>query len=1099
MGRLLKLLLLWTICWIVTLPNTVIYASSVDDRLIKGNVTDESGEPIIGASVLEVGTNNGTITDIDGNFFLTLQGTENTLEISYMGYKAQKITVKVGEILRIILREDSEMLDEVVVVGYQTIRKTDLVGAVASIKADELNVTTPTVGQALVGKVAGVQISQVSGAPYNSTKIRIRGVASINASSDPLYVIDGYPSNEDLMLNPEDIESIEVLKDAASAAIYGSRAAGGVILITTKRGKEGKPKVNYNFQYSINQLAKKVKLLNSAQWADLFVDGHNNAYKDLLVNAGKDWDDSYYSDTNDVRTERLGSYNSAAMIPDFLYDFDTQTVITPEYDTDWQDELYRNAPAQRHHVSINGGTDMIRYEVSVAYQDQDGIIISTSQKRLNLRANVDMKVNERLKVGVNFSNTSNWNREVQEGRFNQGPILGALIYAPIFRCYDDDGNLIKGEMASYNSEYGLQQVENPVALATETIIRRDGTRNTYNLTGQFELLKDLFINANLGMYTYDEKYKFYRPTSLSTGSYQPYSDQAKAAAYSIAQTTQKRDFLGEFTANYNKTWQHVHNFNGVAGYSIQKDTEDILGVEATGYEDDHITEVTGHGADASDIELYNTSKSSWTMLSYFTRLNYNYDNRYYLTVSFRGDASSRFGPDNRWGYFPSVSVAWTMSNEDFYKNAFGDNSSLKWRASWGMSGNNDIGDYEYTAEMNSVSGVVFGTGTISDAIYPDGVKDSSIGWEKTSQYNIGFDLSLFTNRLAISANYYLSYTKDLLFEQTISAISGTTSFMTNLPNSKIRNTGCDIQIDGRVISTKDFNLNIGGNISVNRNKVLELDEGSTIITNGAERSYMTHITTEGQPIGMFYGYKVAGIVTEEDMEGIAADDAVYEANGNSFPEGYVLQGPARSLSSDTALQPGDLYFEDVNGDGVVDEDDKTIIGNPHPKFTYGLNINGNYKNIDFTASFNGSYGNQVLDGQDYYLFNMEGSGNQYVEADERYRSADDPGNGWVYRASRGSTQSNSTRLSTFYLQDGSFFRCTNITLGYTFEHIHQIFKGMISSARFYVAADNLFTITKYKGYNPEVDYNDGDNLTPGVDYGKYPLARTYSLGIQVSF
>lgn len=1073
-------------------------ARSLADDWIQGLVVDQNGEAIIGASIFEKGTQNGTVTDVDGKFRLNVQNYGNTLEISYIGYTTQRIKPKKGDNLRIVLTEDTKTIDEVVVVGYQTMRKTDVVGAVSSVKSKELNVTTPTVGQSLVGKVSGVQISQVSGAPYGNTKIRVRGVASINASSDPLYVIDGYPSNDDLMLNPEDIESIEVLKDAASAAIYGSRAAGGVVLITTKRGKEGKVKVNYNFQLSVNQLAKKIDLLNSAQFADLVVEGRNNAYKNILVNSGKTWDDSYIHHTNAERAQMIGSANSAAMIPEFLYDFDKGEVITPQYDTDWQDELYQNALSQRHHVSVNGGTDKIRYEVSMGYQNQEGIILSTGQKRLNLRANLDAEISSKFRIGATISNTSNWNREVQEGRFNQGPILGALIYAPIFRCYDDNGELIKGEMTSYASDYGFQQIENPVALATETKIRRNGVRNTYNMTATYEPVKNLFLKANLGMYTYSEKYEFYRPTSLSDGANQPYSDQAKAAANAIANTTLQSDYLAEFTANYNKTWNDAHNFSGVVGYSVQKDMIDVLGVKATGYEDDHITEVTGHGADPSDIQLNNTYKSNWTMLSYFTRLNYNFKNKYYLTASFRGDASSLFGPENRWGYFPSVSAAWTLSNEDFWKDHLGDSSSFKLRASWGMSGNNNIGNYEYATIMSSPSGAVFGSGSIVSAMYPGGVKDNAIGWETTSQYNVGFDLSLFNNRLSVSGNYYLSYTKDLLFEQPISAISGATSILTNLPDSKIRNTGFDLQVDARVLTGKDYGLNVSGNISLNRNKVLALG-GNTIITNGAERSYMTHITEEGQPIGMFYGFKVAGMVTEADMAGIAADDAVYKANGNSFPEGYKLQGPPRSLSQSVALQPGDLYFEDVNGDGVVNDDDKRVIGNPHPKFTYGFNISGNYRDLDVSASFNGSYGNQVLDGQDYYLFNMEGSGNQYSVVDDRYRSPENPGNGWVYKASRGGTQSNSTRLSTFYLQDGSFFRCTNITVGYSFPKIKQWSNGVISNLRLYVATDNPFTITKYKGYNPEVDYNDGSNLTPGVDYGKYPLMRAYNMGLQLTF
>lgn len=1090
-----KIHLLFVMLSLLCTFNVPMWAADLSDHIVKGIVIDESGLAVIGASISEKGTKNGAITDMDGKFTLRIEDYGHTLEVSYIGYATQSVQAEPGKDLRIVLEEDAETLDEVVIVGYQVMRKTDVVGAVSSVKANELNVTTPTVGQSLVGKVSGVQISQVTGAPYGNTKIRVRGVASINASSDPLYVIDGYPSNDDLMLNPEDIESIEVLKDAASAAIYGSRAAGGVVLITTKRGKEGKVKVNYNFQLSVNQLAKKIDLLNSAQFADLVVEGRNNAYRNLLGDA---WNDAYIHDTNDIRAQRIGSANSAAMIPEFLYDFAKGEVITPQYDTDWQDELYQNALSQRHHVSVNGGTDKVRYEVSMAYQNQDGIILSTGQKRLNLRANLDAEISSKFKIGATISNTSNWNREVQEGRFNQGPILGALIYAPIFRCYDDNGQLLKGEMTSYASDYGFQQIENPVALATETKIRRRGVRNTYNMTATYEPVENLFLKANLGMYTYTEKYEFYRPTSLSDGANLPYSDQAKAAANAIANTTLQSDYLAEFTANYNKTWNDVHNFSGVAGYSVQKNMIDVLGVRTTGYEDDHITEVTGHGADPSDVQLNNTYKSNWTMLSYFSRLNYNFKNKYYITASFRGDASSLFGPENRWGYFPSVSAAWTLSNEDFWQDNLGDASSFKLRASWGMSGNNNIGNYEYAAIMNSPAGAVFGNGTIVSAMYPGGVKDNAIGWESTSQYNVGFDLSLFSNRLSISGNYYLSYTKDLLFEQPISAISGANSMLTNLPDSEIRNTGFDVQVDARLITGNDYGLNLSGNISLNRNKVLNLG-GNTIITNGAERSYMTHITEEGQPIGMFYGFKVAGMVTEADMVGLAADDAVYKANGNKFPEGYELQGPPRSLSQSVPLQPGDLYFEDVNGDGVVDDDDKGVIGNPHPKFTYGFNLNGYYRDWDLSASFNGSYGNKVLDGQDYYLFNMEGSGNQYAVVDERYRTPENPGNGWVYKASRGGTQSNSTRLSTFYLQDGSFFRCTNITVGYSFSKIGQWSNGVISNLRLYFAADNPFTITKYKGYNPEVDYNNGSNLTPGVDYGKYPLMRAYNMGIQLTF
>ena len=918
---------------------TVVASDKAVPGMISGTVRDTNGEPIIGASIKEKGMKNATVSDIDGNFSINLSKPDAELEISYIGFTSQ--TVKASDGVVVTMKDDTHSLNELVVVGYQTMRKTDLVGAVSSIKASELNTTTPTIGQSLVGKVSGVQISQVSGAPYQSTKIRVRGTASINASSDPLYVIDGYPSSGDLLLDPEDIASIEVLKDAASAAIYGSRAAGGVVLITTKRGKEGKTHVSYDFQIGVNQLAKKVDLLNAQQFANLVVDGRNNYYRRLLQSKGKTWSDAYYSDDNAQRADRLGGSNSAVNIPDFLYDFATQTVKPQQYDTDWQDELYKNAIAQRHHVSVNGGNDNMRYELSSSFQDQDGIVRYTGQRRFNLRGNMDINVSKRVKVGANFSHTSNWNREIEEGRFDHGAILGALIYAPFFRCYDDDGNLIKGEMTSYSSQYGFQQIENPVAMVKETKIRRNGDRNTYNLTASYEPIDNLFLKANLGMFSYNEKYEYYRPTSLSTGAYLPGTPQANAAAYALATNAHTNDWLGEFTANYSKSWLDKHNFSGVAGYSLQKNTYDQLGVKATGYEDDHIKEVTGHGADPNNLQLYNTSKSNWTMVSYFTRLNYNFANKYYITASFRGDASSLFGPKNRWGYFPSVSLAWTASNEDFYRRMFGDSSSLKLRASWGKSGNNNIGNYNYQAVMSSPEGAVFGGGTVASGMEPGGVKDNTIGWESTSQYNFGFDLSMLSGRLSLSANYYLSYTRDLLFEQPMSAISGVNSILTNLPNSKIRNTGFDIQLDGRVLAHKDYNLSISGNISLNRNKVLNLDGGNVLLVNGAERSYKTHITEVGQPVGMFYGFRVAGMVKESDMANIAEDNKHYNATTHKFDDGYKIKGPARSLSQSLALEPGDIYFEDVNGDGVVDDNDKTIIGNPHPKFTYGFNISGN--------------------------------------------------------------------------------------------------------------------------------------------------------------
>lgn len=1080
--------------------STVLWAQDLNSlQKYTGIVKDERGETLIGASISVKDSPGGTITDIDGRF--SIEAPLNaTLLISYVGYVPQEIKLGEKTDLVIVVREDQQFLDEVVVVGYQTIRKSHLTGAVSSIKAGELNRTTPSVGQSLVGKVAGVQISQVSGAPYNSTKIRVRGTVSVNAKSDPLYVIDGYPSNADILLSPEDIESIEILKDAASAAIYGSRASGGVVMITTKRGKESKTKVDFSYQHTVGQLGKKVKMLNAQEFTELFVDAHNNSYRDLLINAGKPWDDSYKSDINAQRTQKIGSNNSTANIPDWMYDFATQTIKKPQYDTDWQDELYQNAHGDRAHLNITGGNSFVRYNVSGTYQNMDGIIQSTKQDRLNLRSNIDIDVSKRFKMGVNFALTANNNREVQEGRFHQGPVLAALVYLPIFKAYNEDGSLSKYEMSSYANEFAFQNdIDNPVAMATETIIRRSGQRSMYNVTGTYELLTDLYAKANLGMYTYNEKYEFYRPTSLTSGVNPPYSVQAQAAANSVAQAKKENDLLGEFTLNYMKSLGD-HTIQGVLGASVQENKLDVLEVKGTGYQDDHITEITGHGASASDVTLTNnTLKSNWTMASYFGQLHYNLRDRYFLSASFRGDGSSLFGSLNRWGYFPSVSGGWTVSGEDFYQKALGTSSSLKLRTSWGLSGNNSIGNYNHTQVMSSPVGVPNGSNSILTSMYPEAFKDRKLGWESTSQFNAGFDLGLFDGRFSLIFNYYNSLTYNLLFNQSISAISGSTSYLTNLPDSKIRNRGIDIQADGWLVNTKDFSVKMGGNIGINRNEVLDLGGAGTILTNGAERSYMTHITREGDPIGMFYGFRVAGMVRESDMANLAEDDKHYDPSTRKFTDGYKIKGPPRSVAQTAKLMPGDFYFHDTNGDGVVTDDDKEIIGSPHPDFIYAFNIAANYKALDLSLSFNGSQGNKVLDGQDYYIYNMEGSGNNYEDVSRRYRDEQHPGEGKVYRASRGGTQSNSTRLSSFYLQDGSFLRCTNITLGYTPEGISKMTHGAVSSLRLYLAVDNAFTLTGYKGYNPEVDYNNGNNLTPGVDYGKYPLVRAFQAGIQLSF
>ena len=1039
--------------------------------IINGIVTDEKQQPIPGVSVYDKKTKKTVVTDANGKYSISLEaGT--ALVFTFIGYNSEEVLVTSGRTLNITLKESNITLNEVVAIGYQKIRKSDVTGAISSVKASELNLTSPTVGQALVGKVAGVQVSQTSGAPYAGTKIRVRGIGSINASSDPLYVIDGYPAGNNISINPEDIETIDILKDAASAAIYGSRASGGVVLITTKRGQDGKGRFEYDVQGGVSQLAKKVKLLDANQFIQLLIDGRNNAYKDLWVNGGKTWNDTMFGDVNATRISNVGN-GASVSIPTDLYNFSTQQAIPSKYNTDWQDELYRNAAFQRHNLSFSGGNKDVKYFMSGGYQDNGGIVTNTNQKVINFRSNIDGNVNERLHVGANISYTQNNNREVQEGRYNLSPMMSALLYLPYLPARDANGTPIQFGMASLSSVYGVQNPENPLATVEQLNITRKGNRSTYNANAVYKIIDGLTFKANLGQQTYSEKYDYYLPTSLSNGNNPPYSTASLAAATAIAQNLNQIDQLAEFTLNYNKTFGK-HKIDVLGGYSAQKTTSDLIRVSAKGFQNDNIDEITNKGADASFFNLDNAGKSANTLLSYFGRFNYNYEGKYFLTGSFRRDGSSRFGPLNRYGNFPSVAAGWNLSDEEFYHKFIGEQLTVKLRASWGLSGNNNIPNYRTQQEMNSPGGVVFGN-TISTAIWPSSIQDAKLGWESTSQYNFGTDIGLFKNRVSVIANYYLSYSYNLLFNKPISAISGTSSILTNLADSKIQNKGFDIQVDGRVIQKKNFTLGLSGNIAVNRNKVLNMGGASTILTNGAERSYLTHITEEGQPVGMFYGFKVLGRLTADNIGKVAP-----------------------SASSTNPAKIGDLYFQDTDGNGIVNDADKTVIGTPYAKFTYGFGLNSSYKMIDFRASFNGSQGNQVLDGQDYYLYNFEGSGNQYAEVANRYRNEANPGSGLNYRSSRAGTQSNSTRLSSFYIQDGSYFRCTNITLGYSLpKSIANTLK--ISNIRIYASADNAFTITHYKGYNPEVDYSGGSNLTPGVDYGNYPLARTYNIGVKLTF
>ena len=624
-------------------------AQPVRGGVVTGTVKTISGEPVIGASVIVLETNRGNVTGLEGDF--SVEATPGqTLSVSFLGYNTQQIKVGSQTSFDITLTEDSKQISEVLVVGYTPMRKSDFTGSIASVKASELSATTPTVGQSLVGKVAGVEVHQTSGAPGDGVTIRVRGVNSLSASSAPLYVIDGYPASEDVFINPNDIESIDILKDAASAAIYGSRGASGVVLITTKRGKDGEAaKVSYDFSYGIQQLDHKVDLLNSTQFRDLLIDARNNSYRLRATAAGVSW--SPYDD-NTIRAAKGFSLAEVGIHPMF-YDFTTRTPVTPQYDTDWQDELFSNAGIMRHNVSVIGGTKAIKYMASVGYMDQDGIIAPSNHNRINARINLDAQITKRLTASISYSMYDAKNTVVQaEGRMiNDGVIQSALMYLPNLPAYEENGDYARSAMIRMKTDWGMNFPENPLAIANELDINEKMSRHNLNLNLVYEFLPDLKLSARLGQQWYNYRYFYYRPMSIGRDAAPAYSEELRSSNIARTTSTYDVDRLGEFTLSYKKKIGR-HHIDALAGYTLQKKTYDRLGVEATGFADDRIHEVTGHGSNASDISLYSTRKAAWAMMSFLTRVNYSFDDRYTLTGSFRADGSSRFGIDSRWGYFP---------------------------------------------------------------------------------------------------------------------------------------------------------------------------------------------------------------------------------------------------------------------------------------------------------------------------------------------------------------------------------------------------------------------------------------------------------------
>ena len=1126
----------------------VSFSLAAQNDVVRGSVVSANGETIIGAGVVVKGApTRGVVTDAGGQYSIPAAKGE-TLVFSCLGYVSKEVLLTGSTRVDVVLEEDTSLIDETIVVGYAPMRKSDFTGSIASVKSSELQSSTATLGQALVGRVAGVEIRQSEGAPGAGVNIRVRGVNSLTASTAPLYVVDGYPVADDDLINPNDIESIEILKDAASAAIYGSRGASGVVLITTKRGNENKASVTYDFSYGIQELSHKIDLLNAREFAELYVDARNNSYWAYCQKGGVPYDPTDDNATRIAKLAAVGINQSTTIIVSpFFWDFSKNDYASTAfmYDTDWQDEYFSRAGMARHNVSINGGSKNLKYMASLGYLDQDGIISPSGHKQINARINLDAQVTKKLSVSVNYAMTDAKTREVKTyGRSNSGgengegydgATQGTIVAIPNFPAYNtienlatqpwaidaNTGVLTADVWASYNTpgtlarswmnffanKYDFNSSESPLVVANDIKINRVRVRNNLSMAATYELIKDLKIKLQIGRMWNNEEYSKFRPNSVGAGKNYAYAAALETSNhYAISSTSKDEDSLGELTVNYKKAFAGKHRIDALAGYTMQDHTVNRIGIQALQFSDNRIEDISAT-IDPNAVREYDVTRYEYTLISYLGRLNYSYSDRYTVTGSFRADGSSRFGASSKWGYFPSISAGWTITNEPFLKNAVDGIVSARLRASWGMSGNNNIGNYASIATIDT------GTTGMGNAIVPTSYEssfvDAGLSWETTKQTNLGIDLGFLNGRVNLIANFYNSISTDVLYSLGIPSISGSTSTTTNLGDSKIRNRGFDIQLDARILQGP-VSWTVGTNFSLNRNKVLFLSEGVDEITNNTMRSSPTHITKVGYPIGSFQGFKTLGIMSQADYENVLKDREVYVNNGNKFPEDYKLQGYPVPDYSLEYLSPGNVIYDDYNKDNRITDADRQIIGDAYPDFTGGFNTSLSWNGFDLALGFTYSMGALVVNFNDYYAYNMEGSGNQYGIVRERYVDESRPGNGYVPRAFRHGNKNTGMKVCDRYFDHADYLRLSTASFGYNLpKTLCQ--KINVQGIRVYLNGDNLFTLTNYRGFNPEVDqYNSQGNRTkterktngnmmPGFDWGSYPIARVYTLGFRFTF
>ena len=1005
---------------------------------ITGKVTDvRSGEPVIGATLVPTtGGELGTVTDFDGNFKLvTKVELPLTLKVQFIGYRAQEVDVyDASEPIDIELTDDNNKINEVVVIGYGEQKRQELTSSISSVGADVLKQQNTSVESALQGAVAGLNVTSASGQPGAASIVRIRGGNSITGGNEPLYVIDGLivyndpaststgASGNDAtldplsFLNPADIESIEVLKDVSATAIYGTRGANGVIIVTTKKGSHGRNNISYSNSFSWSTISKKLDFLDAWQWVDI-------------------WNELY-------ENGELG------------YSLDQPTTSY-----DWQDAALRTGFAQEHQVSAVGGDEISRYSISGSVKDQDGIVKGTSLRRYAGRLKYERNIFESLLVGANVNGAYNKIGGVS-GRgsmFAPNSWVAAISHTPYTSIYNEDGTYNYDPTPTSVDIYD-GKVGNPISDLNNIKADTENSRIIGSGFFEWEVVKHLKLKALVGADISNTRESYYAPSYTSAG--------LAYSGYASVGQTKTNTWQTEYTASYSNMIANKHSINALIGYTAQSTDRSSVATTAYGFSND----ATGYdnlGA-ASTILPSSSSHYISTLQSWIGRVNYSFASRYNASVTLRADGSSRFAKNNRWGFFPSVGLSWNVDKERWFdledKIDF-----LQIRASVGSVGNQEIGDYKFASNIEPRTVIINGKQATSYIIA--NMSNPDLKWETTTSYNVGFNAGLLKNRLTLTVDFYSKKTSDLLLDVPVEQVTGFSTVLRNV--GEVTNKGFEIEAEGVLLETKKLKWTAGANIAHNKNEVTNLGSSDYFIPSFSAAATLTYINPlivkVGQPLGTFYGYKFKGIIqSDEDLESL----------------------PTQTIST---VEPGNPKFEDVNGDGVVNEQDRVVLGNIQPKFTYGFNTKLTYGNWDFFVSLSGSYGNKLFNALACRLER----GNGYY-----YNPLASVANRWTTTNPSNSIQKASSATSIYadsrFVEDASYLKVRNIQVGYTLP-VKQLTKD--AKIRIFASLQNFFTITDYSGYDPESNRNGIDDtsaLYQGVDYGAYPAAKAVLTGVQIT-